>query len=187
MKINVKRCVDTCEKKKRSAMSGTLCLTSRTTTTDQSHEEEEDSDVFALRDTYTKRLLLLTMMTEQQTCMDAIVDQNFSECLDPSSSSPPGSSEMMMMPAAMGGGIETASAESSCTSSTPFEEWVRTVGFFPLLLLSSSSFFFFLVSCMYSMSHQQQTLYCFFAEFVCKESRACACLERLLQPKNKEL
>lgn len=149
-------------------MSVTLCLTS-TTTTDQSREEE-DSDLFALRDTY--RRLLLTMM--EQTCMDAIVDQNFSECLVPSLGEEESSQMMMKMPGAMQGGMETASAESSCTS-TPFEEWVKTVGFFLLLGI------------MYSMSHRQPLFYGFFAEPVCKESPACPCLERLLQPKNKEL
>mmetsp|Transcript_4481 Transcript_4481/g.8890 ORF Transcript_4481/g.8890 Transcript_4481/m.8890 type:complete len:297 (+) Transcript_4481:160-1050(+) len=82
------------------------CLT---TTTDQS--QKEDSDLLALRDTYTKRLLLLTMMTEQQTCMDAVVDQNFSEC---SREEPPPSSQMM------------PGDESSCCTSTSFEEWIKT-------------------------------------------------------------
>ncbi|KAI8109480.1 hypothetical protein M9434_000762 [Picochlorum sp. BPE23] len=84
------------------------CLT---TTTDQS--QKEDSGLLALRDTYTKRLLLLTMMTEQQTCMDAVVDQNFSEC---SREEPSPSSQMMMMPG----------DESSCCTSTSFEEWIKT-------------------------------------------------------------
>lgn len=135
------------------------CLT---TTTDQS--QKEDSDLLALRDTYTKRLLLLTMMTEQQTCMDAVVDQNFSECSreEPSSSS---SEMMMMMPA----------DESSCCTSTSFEEWIKTVGFFLLLgrrIHDVSPLFIY---------------YCFLAEPVCTESRAFPCLERFLQPQNKEL
>lgn len=134
------------------------CLT---TTTDQS--QKEDSDLLALRDTYTKRLLLLTMMTEQQTCMDAVVDQNFSEC---SREEPSSSSEMMMMMPA---------DESSCCTSTSFEEWIKTVGFFLLLgrrIHDVSPLFIY---------------YCFLAEPVCTESRAFPCLERFLQPQNKEL
>ncbi|KAI8111500.1 hypothetical protein M9435_004000 [Picochlorum sp. BPE23] len=57
------------------------------------------------------------MMTEQQTCMDAVVDQNFSEC-SPSLVPPPAGEEepSQMMPG----------DESSCCTSTSFEEWIKT-------------------------------------------------------------
>jgi hypothetical protein len=97
--------------------------------------------------------------------MDAVVDQNFSEC-SPSLVPPPAGEEepSQMMPG----------DESSCCTSTSFEEWIKTVGFFLLLgrrIHDVSPLFY----------------YCFLAEPVCTESRAFPCLERFLQPQNKEL